>query len=335
MVVKLDLFHAVLQVVKCIPKRHPFAYRCCQAFRLVLRDPSDTGEKRSLQTPSLEVMLENTDNFLKTWKDISHANLTVLTVAAIKEIENLKKHVRKGCLSYIPVGCGSERNKNLHWCLQQAASKGRIGVALAVVLLMSFPYKWNEKQAARRQGSKPKVIHPINSRKAELLKGETGSTKEKFGIRISKERSECTAFLPAAYEQCSNSVSEMQDIMGRAFNDQLESGELTTNSDDEDEDNMKDIENEAFTRTLNLYFLTTDLLEIVSSGVNFDHFHLMANHALFGFVTMSSDVASDSASKLENLLSSYTFSEYKLRLTEIAYSQVSFSSLSRWYLQEM
>lgn len=187
MVVKLDLFHAVLQVVKCIPKRHPFAYRCCQAFQLVLRDPSDTGEKRSLQTPSPEVMLENTDNFLKAWKDISHANLTVLTVAAIKEIENLKKHVRKGCLSYIPVGCGSERNKNLHWCLQQAASKGRIGVALAVVLLMSFPYKWNEKQAARRQGSKPKVIPPINSRKAELLKGETGSTKEKFGIRISKE----------------------------------------------------------------------------------------------------------------------------------------------------
>ena len=123
--------------------------------------------------------------------------------------------------------------------------------------------------------------------------------------------------------------------MGRAFNDKLETGELTTNSDDEDEDNMKDIENEAFTRTLNLYFLMTDLLEIVSSGVNFDHFHLMANHALFGFVTMSSDVASDSASKLENLLSSYTFSEYKLRLTEIAYSQVSFSSLSRWYLQEM
>lgn len=125
MVVKLDLFHAVQRVVKCIPKRHPYAYRCCQAFRLVFRDPSDTGEKRSLQTPSPEVMLENIDNFSKTWKDISHANLAVLTVAAIKEIENLKKHVRKGCLSYISVGCGSERNENLHRCLQQAASKGR------------------------------------------------------------------------------------------------------------------------------------------------------------------------------------------------------------------
>ena len=311
MVVKLDLFHAVQRIVKCIPKRHPFAYHCCQAFRLVFRDPSDTGEKRSLQTPP-EVMLENIDNFLKTWKDISHANQAVLTVAAIKEIENLKKHVRKGCLSSIPVGCGSERNENLHRCLQQATSKGRIGVALAVALLTSFLYKWNEKQAARRQGSKPKVIPPINSRKAELLKGETGSTKEKFGIGISKERSECTAFLPAAYDQCSNSISEMQDIMGRAFNDQLETGELTTNSDDEDADKMKDIENEAFTRALNLYFLTTDLPEIVSSGVNSDHFHLMANHALFGFGTMSSDIASDSASKLENLLSSYNFARVQV-----------------------
>ena len=38
------------------------------------------------------------------------------------------------------------------------------------------------------------------------------------------------AFLPAAYEQCSNSLSEMQDIMGRAFDDSLETGELTTES---------------------------------------------------------------------------------------------------------
>ena len=35
MEVKLDLFHAVQRVVKCIPKRHPFAYRCCQAFNFV------------------------------------------------------------------------------------------------------------------------------------------------------------------------------------------------------------------------------------------------------------------------------------------------------------
>ncbi|KAJ7376501.1 hypothetical protein OS493_034237 [Desmophyllum pertusum] len=129
------------------------------------------------------------------------------------------------------MGCGSERNENLHKCLQQAASKGRIGVALAVALLTSFLYKWNEKQAAKRKGSKSKVLPPITSRKAELLNGETGLTKEKFGIGISKERTDSMASLPAAYEQCSNSLSEMQDIMGRAFDDQLEMGELTAESE--------------------------------------------------------------------------------------------------------
>ena len=39
----------------------------------------------------------------------------------------------------------------------------------------------------------------------------------------------------------------MQDIMGRAFSDQLETGKFKTNSDDADADKIKDIENEAFT----------------------------------------------------------------------------------------
>lgn len=91
------------------------------------------------------------------------------------------------------------------------------------------------------------------------------------------------AFLPAAYERYSNSLSEMQDIMGRAFDDSLETGELTTESEEEDASDVKDIENEAFTHALNLYLLTTDLPEIVNISVSSDQFHLMATHALFGF----------------------------------------------------
>ena len=71
MEVKLDLFHAVERVVRCIPKRHPFAYCCCQAFRLVVQDPSDSGESHVLPTPSKDVILENIAKFLNTWKDIS------------------------------------------------------------------------------------------------------------------------------------------------------------------------------------------------------------------------------------------------------------------------
>ena len=99
----------------------------------------------------------------------------------------------------------------------------------------------------------------------------------------------------------------MQDIMGGAFDDNLETGELTTESEEEDASDVKDIKNEAFTHVLNLYFLTTDLPKIVNSAKSTDHFHLMATHALFGFGTMLSHVACDSASELENVLSNYNF----------------------------
>lgn len=63
------------------------------------------------------------------------------------------------------------------------------------------------------------MLPPITTRKAGLFTDETGLTKEKFGIGVSKEQTDCMTFLPAAYEQCTNSLSEMQDIMGRAFDD--------------------------------------------------------------------------------------------------------------------
>lgn len=89
MLVKLDLFHAVQRVMKCIPKRHPSAYRSCEAFRLVFRDLSDAEEKRTLPTPSPQLILDNINRFLRTWKDISHGYQAVLTVAAIKEIQTM------------------------------------------------------------------------------------------------------------------------------------------------------------------------------------------------------------------------------------------------------
>lgn len=82
---------------------------------------------------------------------------------------------------------------------------------------------------------------------------------------------------------------------------------------------MKDIENEVFIRIFNFYFLTIDLLEIVSSGVNFDYFYLMVNYVLFGLVIMLFDVVFDSVSKFENFFFSYIFLEYKLCLMEIVY----------------
>lgn len=87
-----------------------------------------------------------TAKFLNIWKDITYADQAVLPAAAVRKIKKLEKHVNKGCLSDMPVGCGSERNENLHKCVQKAASKGHIGVLLALAHFSSFQYKWNKKK---------------------------------------------------------------------------------------------------------------------------------------------------------------------------------------------
>lgn len=56
-----------------------------------------------------------------------------LTKNTIAEIENLRNHIRKGCLSNIPPGYGTERNEQLHRLLNRSLISGatRISIELA------------------------------------------------------------------------------------------------------------------------------------------------------------------------------------------------------------
>jgi hypothetical protein len=40
----------------------------------------------------------NLNDFLNSWKDISYDYVPVLSTKALKEIENLRCHIKKGCL---------------------------------------------------------------------------------------------------------------------------------------------------------------------------------------------------------------------------------------------
>ena len=81
--VLIDLFHAVQRTVKCIPKKHPFAYRCCQDFRMVFRQPCDFGEERSLPTPAPNVMESNLNGFIEKWKGVCFDDSPVLPTKAL------------------------------------------------------------------------------------------------------------------------------------------------------------------------------------------------------------------------------------------------------------
>lgn len=92
-----------------ISRKHPFYHHCIQSLRMVFRDPTDLGAERTKFTPSAEIIEQNLLNFQKQWTSIASEKM-ILTPLAMKEIRSLLLHIRKGCLSGIPPGHGTNRS---------------------------------------------------------------------------------------------------------------------------------------------------------------------------------------------------------------------------------
>ena len=100
--VKLDLFHAVQRIVSKIPKRgkkgsviKDLRRRLKDELKLVFRDPSDLGKVRTKSTPSKQALMENLEQFFTKWNGVESDGEEILTQAAKKEIEDLKKKTLK------------------------------------------------------------------------------------------------------------------------------------------------------------------------------------------------------------------------------------------------
>ena len=183
--VKLDLFHATLRVIQKIPKRsrHFMTHSCVSDFVNVFRKENDKEKDRKQETPSSQEMLDNLKLFLLKWKDVKHGDdEDVLTASAIHEIDCLKRHIEKGCLSNIPPGAGSERNENLHRNLRHIIARSRLGVESALALFTIFFYCWNEKKEQKY----PKgIITPISQYSTKLQHSAFQQTSERFGLKSS------------------------------------------------------------------------------------------------------------------------------------------------------
>jgi hypothetical protein len=110
----LDIFHAVKRVSEKVPKRHHLRRECLIDWSMVFRDSTDRGLKRCKATPDPVTLESNLDKFYSQWKDAKYDDTPVLNAAALKEIGNIKKHMKKGCLSGIQPGRGTNRNESLH-----------------------------------------------------------------------------------------------------------------------------------------------------------------------------------------------------------------------------
>ena len=179
--VYLDISHAVKRFCEKIPKRHPLRQECIKQWKNVFRDSTDQGETRHLPTPSPAILESNLDKFLLLWKESEYDGKKLLSSAAWKEIENIRVHIQKGCLSGIKPGRGTNRNENLHKDLNKIMSCSKYGVELAYALLTITFFSHNERMAAT---SEQRSEHPIQFYACSNLEV---TTNERFGLKFSKE----------------------------------------------------------------------------------------------------------------------------------------------------
>ena len=112
---------------------------------MLFRDPQDKGQQRSLPTPGVGILKKNLEFFIAKWRDAEVNGWHILNEKVLKELESIKLHVTRGCLSDIKPGCGTNKNENLHRCINQFFSRCRIGIPLAVALLTVLFHRHNQK----------------------------------------------------------------------------------------------------------------------------------------------------------------------------------------------
>ena len=185
LVVYLDIFHAVKRFSDKIPKRHPLRKECIREWKMVFRDPSDQGKKRHLPTPSPLILEGNLDKFLQHWADSEYDDKKTLSDAALKEIESIRVRMKKGCLSGIKCGRGTNKNENLHKDLNRIMSSSKYGVELAYALLTVVFFSHNERMAAicENRNSEYPIEHYCSSQCVYL----SPATDETFGLKFTNK----------------------------------------------------------------------------------------------------------------------------------------------------
>lgn len=145
--VKLDLFHAVQRVTRVLSKRHILFLPCLKDFKMVFRELDDISLSRNSPTPDSSQLLANLENFVTKWKNSEHDGCKILTMKVLDQINALKVHIRRGCLSNIECNGGTNANEALHRVINpHFKHAGRIGLPLAFALLSVLFYNYNCKK---------------------------------------------------------------------------------------------------------------------------------------------------------------------------------------------
>ena len=142
--IKLDLFHACQRISKLLTdKNSNLAERFSQNFGLALRENNDVSEIRNFETPSREKILTNLEHFLQS--QCEYVKSMPRKESLYHELENLKVHIERGCLSGLPPDGGTENSERLHRHLDRSFLWGAsvISPELAGAILAVIFYAYN------------------------------------------------------------------------------------------------------------------------------------------------------------------------------------------------
>lgn len=182
--VKFELTKAIYRVIRKIPAKKREDNQLTKAsvrdFALSLRYPTDRGDIRQEKTPPPEVITENLDAYVAGWKEIIEGTERILTLAAQRQIVQLRSHIAAGCLSDIPVCAGSETVDDLQNILKPVLERKFLNADMALALISTLLYVWNERKA--NQTPVGAVVRPIAKYRGTLEVSGFVPTPERFGI---------------------------------------------------------------------------------------------------------------------------------------------------------
>ena len=137
------------RVRKAIPKGSEFSKKFSKQLGMIFRQKSDCGKVHEMATRSHTVILQNVHNFIKRWS--TFLSLDRMN-RALLEVDHLRGHIRKGCLSDIKPGEGTESNERLHNTLNKSLLCGAttVGPELAIAIISLIFYNIYCKRDGRK-----------------------------------------------------------------------------------------------------------------------------------------------------------------------------------------
>ena len=173
--VKLDPYHAIARITGVNSKNSVYHRTVCFDVKDLLRDSNDVASPapRSLPTADVDQIMKKLDYCVIKWRELdqrSEGDEIILTDVMKKAIENLSKHIQKGCLSGIPLA-SSSANENLHKNMNRLFKGVKRGPEISYAILDTFIYKWN----TIRQSKIPN-FSAVDNRVGSF------DRKEKFGL---------------------------------------------------------------------------------------------------------------------------------------------------------